>query len=113
MLNISRGYAPEGTAAVVVAATLPAGVQEGGHCYALQTATERLVVDPSQKGEPGDLVVVWPKKRGPVLTRRLARRSPFNTYHFCDLGTGDVFELPCNKVSAIHAVAGHLAGRAS
>ncbi len=79
--------------------------QEGGHCYALQTATERLVVDPRQKGQPGGLVVVWRKKRGPLVTRRLARRSPFNTYHFSDLGTGDVFELPCNKVSAIHAVA--------
>ncbi len=80
--------------------------QEGGHCYVLQTATERLVVDPRQKGEPGDLVVVWRKKQGPMVTRRLARRSPFNTYYFCDLGTGDVFELPCNKVSAIHAVVG-------
>ncbi len=79
--------------------------REGGHCYALQTATERLVVDPSQKGGPGDLVVVWRKKRGPVVTRRLARHAPFNTYHFCDLNTGDVIELPCNKVSAIHAVA--------
>ncbi len=78
--------------------------EEGGHCYALQTATERLVVDPSQKGGPGDLVVVWRKKRGPVVTRRLARRAPFNTYHFCDLTTGAVIELPCNKVSAIHAV---------
>ncbi len=77
----------------------------GGDCYVLQTATERLVVDPRQKGEPGDLVVVWRKKRGPVVTRRLARRAPFNTYHFCDLKTGDVFELPCNNVSAIHAVA--------
>ncbi len=82
--------------------------QEGGHCYVLQTASERLVVDPRQKGEPGDLVVVWRKKRGPVVTRRLARRSPFNTYHFRDLDTGDVFELPCNKVSAIHAVVGGL-----
>ncbi len=82
--------------------------REGGHCYALLTATERLVVDPRQKGEPGDLVVVWRKKRGPVLTRRLARRAPFNTYHFRDLKTGDVFELPCNKVSAIHAVAGRM-----
>ena len=51
----------------------------GGECYAIQTATERLVVDPSQKGGPGDLVVVWRKKRGPVVTRRLARRAPFNT----------------------------------
>ena len=80
--------------------------EEGGHCYALQTATERVVVDPRQKGGPGDLVVVWRKKRGPVVTRRLARHAPFNTCHFRDLKTGDVFELPCNKVSAIHAVAG-------
>ncbi len=28
--------------------------QEGGRCYALQTATERLVVDPRDKGDPGD-----------------------------------------------------------
>ena len=80
--------------------------QEGGHCYALQTATERLLVDPRQKGEPGDLVVVWPKKRGPLVTRRLARCAPYNTFHFRSLDTSDVFELPCNKVSAIHAVVG-------
>ncbi len=35
----------------------------GGDCYALQTASERLVVDPRQKGGPGDLVVVW--RHGP------------------------------------------------
>ena len=80
--------------------------REGGRLYELQAATERLVVDPRQKGAPGDLVVVWPKKRGPVVTRRLARCRPYNTYYFRDLDTGDVFQLPCNKVSAIHAVVG-------
>ena len=44
--------------------------QEGGRCHALQTATERLVVDPSKKGDPGNLVVVWRKRRGPLITRR-------------------------------------------
>ncbi len=80
--------------------------QEGGHCYALQTATEHLVVDPRQKGDPGDVVVVWRKKRGPLVTQRLARCAPYSTYHFRDLDSGRVFELPCNKVAAIHGVVG-------
>ncbi len=80
--------------------------QEGGRCYALQTATERLVVDPYDKGDPGDLVVVWRKRRGPLITRRIARHSPFSTFWFRSLETGEIFELPCNKVSAIHAVVG-------
>ena len=80
--------------------------QEGGHCYVLQTAGERLVVDPRQKGDPGDIVVVWRKKRGPLVTRRLARCSPYRAYHFRDLDSGRVFELPCNKVAAIHSVIG-------
>ena len=106
---------PEHTIALTPASGFVAGTvffdvadedQEGGHCYALQTATERLVVNPRQKGEPGDLVVVWRKKRGPMVTRRLARREPFNTFWFRSLDTGRTFELPCNKVSAIHAVRG-------
>ncbi len=80
--------------------------QEGGHCYVLQTGSDRLVVDPRQKGDPGDVVVVWRKKRGPLVTRRLARRSPFRTYHSRDLDSGRVFDLPCNKVAAIHSVVG-------
>ena len=80
--------------------------QEGGRCYTLQTGSERLVVDPSQKGDPGDLVVVWRKGRGPLITRRIARQSPFGTFWFRSLETGEIFELPCNKVSAIHAVVG-------
>ena len=80
--------------------------QDGGHCYVLQAGADRLVVDPRQKGEPGDIVVVWRKKRGPLVTRRLARRSPFRTYHFRDLDSGRIFELACNKVAAIHAIVG-------
>jgi hypothetical protein len=64
---------------------------------------DHLVVDPVQKGESGDLVV-WRKKHGPMVARRLARCQPYNTFHFRDLGTGRVFELPCNKVAAIHVV---------
>ncbi len=96
--------APTVAVAGTVFFTVADEAREDGRRYELQTATERLVVDPRQKGAPGDLVVVWRKKRGPLVTRRLARCSPWNTYYFRDLGTGDVFELPCNKVSAIHAV---------
>jgi hypothetical protein len=79
---------------------------EDGRCYALETRSGRLIVDPSQKGDPGDLVVVWRKKRGPLITRRIARQSPFGTFWFRSLETGEIFELPCNKVSTIHAVVG-------
>ena len=84
--------------------------------YTLQLGDTRLVVDPSKKGEPGDIVVVWPRKKGPMVARRLARCAPYDTFHFRELDTGDVFELRCNKVSAIHALAAdfeRLAGRAT
>ena len=74
--------------------------------YTLQVGGHHLVVDPSKKGQPGDIVVVWPRKKGPMVARRLARCAPYNTFHFRALDTGDVFELPCNKVSAVHAVDG-------
>ena len=79
---------------------------DGDHCYVLQMGSDRLVVDSSKKGEPGDIVVVWPRKKGPMVARRLARCIPYNTFHFRSLDTGYTFELPCNKVSALHAVAG-------
>ena len=101
-MQISRRDALAGAGTAVVVA----GVLERGHYYVLQTATERLVVDPRQKGQPGDLVVVWPKKRGPVFARRLARCAPYDTFHFRSLDTDCTFELSCNKVSAIHAVIG-------
>ena len=74
--------------------------------YTLQVGDLRLVVDPSKKGEPGDIVVVWPRKKGPMVARRLARCAPYNTFYFGSLDTDHTFELPCNKVSAIHAVDG-------
>ena len=73
--------------------------------YTLQLGDTRLLVDPSKKGEPGDIVVVWPRKQGPMVARRLARCAPYDTFHFRALGTGVVFELRCNKVCAIHALA--------
>ena len=82
--------------------------------YGLQTVggqLDHLVVDPVQKGDPGDLVVVWRKKHGPMVARRLARCEPYNTFHFRDLGTGQVFELPCNKVATIHAVVSDVVNR--
>ncbi len=79
---------------------------EDGCCYVLQIGRDRVVVDASKKGEPGDIVVVWPRKKGPMVARRLARSAPYKTFHFRALDTGDVFELRCNKVSAIHALAG-------
>ncbi len=72
--------------------------------YTLQAGIAHLVVDPSEKGEPGDIVVVWPRKKGPMVARRLARCTPYDTFHFRALDTGYTFEMPCNKVSAIHAV---------
>ena len=54
-------------------------VDEDGCCYGLQMDSERAVVDPRKKGEPGDIVVVWPRKKGPIVTRRLARCAPYNT----------------------------------
>ena len=74
-------------------------------CYTLRVDDARLVVDPSRKGEPGDIVVVWPRKKGPMVARRLARCAPYDTFYFRSLSAGDVFELPCNKVCAIHALA--------
>ena len=84
-------------------------------CYTLQVGDFHLVVDPSKKGEPGDIVVVWPRKKGPMVVRRLARCAPYDTFYFRSLGTAEVFEMRCNKVCAIHALAadlGRLAGEA-
>ena len=74
--------------------------------YELRAGDTYLIVNPRRKGEPGDIVVVWPRKRGPMLARRLARCAPYDTFHFRSLSRGNVFELPCNKVCAIHALAG-------
>ena len=73
-------------------------------CYTLQAVETCLVVDPSKKGAPGDIVAVWPRKKGPIIARRLARGEPYSMYYFRALATGEVFRMKCNKVSAIHAV---------
>ena len=37
--------------------------------YALIVDGQQVFADPRRKGEPGDIVVIWPKKRGPRLAR--------------------------------------------
>ena len=44
--------------------------------YTLRVNGHDLVVDGSKKGQPGDVVVVWPVKGGPLIARRLARCIP-------------------------------------
>ena len=63
-----------------------------------------LVVDGSKKGQPGDVVVVWPVKGGPLIARRLARCSPYDKYFFQTLAECRTITVPCSKVRLIHAV---------
>ncbi len=71
------------------------------------------------QGNPGDLVVLWPKRKAPVVTRKLARVAPYaggsdrpapmaDRYYFADLETGALFDIALNKVAAIHKVLGDL-----
>ncbi len=110
-LPVLRGHQPhlDATRAPQHALTRPDGY------YELRAGDTYLTVDPRKKGEPGDIVVVWPRKKGPMLVRRLARCAPYDTFHFRALDTGDVFEQQCSEVVCIHAlVAGseRLAGEA-
>ena len=77
---------------------------EGTALYELSVDGQQVRADPRNKGEPGDIIVVWLKKRGPRVARRLARCAPYDTFHFMTLGTDEVVAVPCNKVSAIHKV---------
>ncbi len=77
---------------------------EGTARYELSVDGQQVWADPRNKGEPGDVVVVWPKKRGPRVARRLARCAPYDNFYFMTLGTEKVVAVPCNKVSAIHKV---------
>ena len=77
---------------------------EGTAPYELSVDGQQVRADPHDKGEPGDIIVVWLKKRGPRVARRLARCAPYDTFHFMTLGTEEVVAVPCNKVSAIHKV---------
>ena len=75
-------------------------------CYRLQVNGHAVVADGASKGEPGDMVVIWPAKGGPRVARRLARCAPYDKFYFADLSDGRTCEIPVNKVRLIHAVVG-------
>ncbi len=91
-----------------------------GRCYTLRLNGHEVLVDAGNKGKPGDVVVLWPKKKAPVVCRRLARVVPYpddadgpaplsDRYYFVDLENGQIFDVPLNKVAVIHKVVGDLA----
>ena len=97
----------------------PANGSGNGRCYTLQLDDNQVLVDPTNKGKPGDVVVLWPKRKAPVVTRKLARIEPCagdadrpapmaDRYYFADLETGALFDIALNKVAAIHKVLGDL-----
>ncbi len=40
-----------------------------GCCYTLRLNGHEVLVDAGNKGKPGDTVVLWPKKKCPVIVR--------------------------------------------
>ena len=91
------------------------GLTRPGRCYTLRIDELVVLVDPTDKGKPGDIVVLWPKKKAPVVWRRLARvlsypgeadgPSPLSDrYYFAELENGQMFDVPLNKTAAIHKV---------
>ena len=76
----------------------------GTSFYTLRVNGHDLIVDGSKKGQPGDVVVVWPVKGGPLVARRLARCRPYRDYFFQTLAERRTLTVPCNKVRLIHAV---------
>ncbi len=90
-----------------------------GCCYTLRLNGHEVLVDPTDKGKPGDVVVLWPKKKAPVVCRRLARVVPYpgeadgpaplsDRYYFAELDNGQMFDVALNKTAAIHKVVGNL-----
>ena len=90
------------------------GVTKSGRCYTLRLDVHVVLVDPTNKGKLGDVVVLWPKKT-PVVCRQLARVAPFpgdahrpaplaDSYYFGDPETDAMFDVPLNKTAAIHKV---------
>ncbi len=90
-----------------------------GRCYTLRLNGHEVLVDAGNKGKPGDTVVLWPKKKCPVIVRRLARYTEYPgesatpaplsaRYYFAELGTGHMFDVALNKTAAIHKVVGDL-----
>ncbi len=79
--------------------------------YALIVDGRQVLADPRQKGEPGDIVVVWPNKRGPRLARKLARHEIDDSlYFFAMLDGGTLVSVPHNKVTALHRVVDQAGG---
>ena len=87
--------------------------------YTIRVNGHEVLVDPTNKGKPGDTVVLWPKKKCPVIVRRLARVCPYpgeaagpapmsDRYYFADIGSGAMFDVPISKTAAIHKVLGYL-----
>ncbi len=95
------------------------GLIKSGRCYILRLDAHEVLVDPTNKGKPGDVVVLWPKKKAPVVCRRLARVVPYpgeadgpaplsDRYYFAELENGQMFDVPLNKTAAILKVVGDL-----
>ena len=42
------------------------GLVKSGRCYTLRIDSHEVLVDPTDKGKPGDIVVLWPKKKAPL-----------------------------------------------
>ena len=93
------------------------GLVKSGRCYTLRIDEHEVLVDPTDKGKPGDIVVLWPKKKAPVVCRRLARVVPYpgeadgpsvlsDRYYFADLKNGQMFDVAISKVATIHKVGG-------
>ena len=94
---------------------LTVGLPKPGRCYTLRIDSHEVLVDPTDKGKLGDIVVLWPKKKAPVVCRQLARVAPFpgdadgplplsDRYYFADLENGQMFDVALNKTAAIHKV---------
>ncbi len=93
-----------------------------GCCYTLRLNGHEVLVDAGNKGKPGDVVVLWPKKKCPVIVRRLARTSPYpgeavgpagvamlsDRFYYAVPGTGSMFDVAFKKVAAVHKVVGDL-----
>ncbi len=77
----------------------------GNAPYALVIDGQQIFADPRRKGEPGDLVVVWPKKRNPRLARKLAcHETDGRLYYLLMLDNSALVSVPHNRVVAIHRV---------
>ena len=73
--------------------------------YTLVIDGQQVFADPRRKGEPGDIVVIWPKKRGPRLARKLAcHELDGRLCYLFMLDSGTIVAVPYHRVVAIHRV---------